>query len=190
MKIRFFIALGFSMLVQLNVFAQTNTAGDKVTEKDGYQIFASAGFKVKCGCKLYVDKVFIDMATKQGVDNILAAYLCAENEDNPDICAIVNILIYDMQKIYKNIPEKDYQDFETQHTKEYAEYLKSSGISSYNFITYQGVSAIEYTYKQIDLPTKAIYFLKRKKAYLLQIGTRKNLTTKYNSLKNSFEILK
>ncbi len=53
--------------------------------QDGYQTFANAGFKVKCGCKLYVNTLFINMAKQQGMNNVLAAYLCAENEDNPDI---------------------------------------------------------------------------------------------------------
>ena len=56
--------------------------------QDTYQTFTSAGFKVKCGCELYVNTTFISVAKQQGMNNIIAAYICAENEDNPDIGVI------------------------------------------------------------------------------------------------------
>lgn len=152
------------------------------------QTFTSAGFKVKCGCKLYVNTTFIQMAKQQGMNNILAAYICAQNEDNPDIGVIHNINIYDESKSYKNIQPSGYATFDKKYLEQYATNLKNSGIS-YNYITYQGVSAIEYTFDQQGLPTKAIIFLKNKKSYLLQVGTRKSLTTKFNSLKSSFVII-
>jgi hypothetical protein len=156
--------------------------------QETYQTFTNAGFKVKCGCKLYVNTTFISMAKQQGANNILAAYICAENEDNPDIGVINNINIYDESKSYKNIQPSGYATFEKKYLEQYATNLKNAGIS-YTYTTYQGVSAIEYTFDQQGLPTKAIIFLKNKKSYLLQVGTRKSLTTKYNSLKTSFVIL-
>jgi len=156
--------------------------------QETYQTFATEGFKVKCGCKLYVNTTFIQMAKQQGMNNILAAYICAENEDNPDIAVINNINIYDESKSYKNIPLSGYATFEEKYLEQYATNLKNAGIN-YEYTTYQGVSALEYTFDQQGLPTKAIIFLKNKQSYLLQVGTRKNLTTKYNSLKSSFIIL-
>ncbi len=156
--------------------------------QETYQTFVNAGFKVKCGCKLYLNTTFITMAKQQGINNILEAYICAENEDNPDIIVINNINIYDESKSYKNIQTSSYATFEKKYLEQYTTNLKNAGIS-YNYTTYQGVSAIEYTYDQQGLPTKAIIFLKNKKSYLLQVGTRKSLTTKYNTLKTSFVIL-
>ena len=111
-----------------------------------------------------------------------------KNEDNPDIGVIHNINIYDESKSYRNIQPSGYATFEKKYLEQYATNLKNAGIS-YTYTTYQGVSAIEYTFDQQGLPTKAIIFLKSKKSYLLQVGTRKSLTTKYNSLKTSFVIL-
>jgi hypothetical protein len=156
--------------------------------QETYQSFPNAGFKVKCGCKLYVNTTFISMAKQQGVNNILAAYICAENEDNLDLGVIHNINIYDESKSYKNIQPSGYATFEKKYLEQYATNLKNAKIN-YIYTTYQGVSAIEYTFDQQGLPTKAIIFLKNKKSYLLQVGTRKSLTTKYNSLKTSFVIL-
>lgn len=156
--------------------------------QEAYQTFPSAGFKVKCGCKLYANTQFIQMAKQQGMSNILAAYICAENQDNPATGVINNINIYDESNNYKNVQPSNYASFERKYLEQYASNLKNSGIN-YSFITYQGVSAIEYSFDQQGLPTKAIFFLKNKKSYLLQVGTRTSLISKYNLLKSSFSIL-
>lgn len=156
--------------------------------QDSYQTFANAGFKVKCGCKLYVNTLFINMAEQQGMNNVLAAYICAENEDNADIGVIHNINIYDESSSYKKLQTADYALFEKKYLEEYATNLKNAGMR-YTYTTYQGVSALEYTFDQQGLPTKALIFLKNKKSYLLQVGTSLNLNTKYNLLKSSFVIL-
>jgi hypothetical protein len=80
------------------------------------------------------------------------------------------------------------EEYVSKYLEQYATNLKNSGIA-YTYTTYQGVSAIEYTFDQQGLPTKAIIFLKNKKSYLIQVGTRKNLSTKFSSLKSSFAIL-
>ena len=157
-------------------------------ESKPYQTFTKAGFKVKCGCKFYVNTTFIQLAKQQGVNDIIAAYICAENKDNPNIGVVFNINVYDRSKSYQNIQSSAYATFEKKYLGQYASNLKNAGIS-YTYTTYQGVSAIEYTFDQQGLPAKAIIFLKNKKSYLLQVGTRKSLTTKFNSLKSSFVIL-
>jgi hypothetical protein len=159
-----------------------------IYRQSGSQTFTAAGFKVISGCKLLVNSTFIQMAKQQGITNVLAAYLCAENEDNPDIGVINNINIYDESKSYKNIQPSGYATFERKYLEQYATNLKNAGIS-YSYIKYHGVSALEYTFDQQGLPTKAIVFLKNKKSYLLQVGTRKNLTTKHSLLKSNFVIL-
>ena len=76
-----------------------------IYSQDTYQTFTSAGFKVKCGCKLYVNTTFISMAKQQGMNNIIAASISSENENTPDISVIYNINIYDDSKSYKNIQQ-------------------------------------------------------------------------------------
>lgn len=157
--------------------------------QDTYQTFPTAGFKVKCGCKLYSNTTFIKAAKQQSIKNVIAAYICAENEDSAETGVINNINIYDESRSYKNIKPANYAYFEKKALEQYAVNLKNAGMS-YSYTTYQGVSAIEYTFDQGGtLPTKAIYFLKNKKSYLLQVATRKNLIAKYNKLKASFVTL-
>jgi len=158
-------------------------------EREGfYQTFNSAGFKINCNCKLFDNVVFINMAKEQGINNIIGAYTCAENEDNPDIAVITNINIYDLSENYKGFQSDSYAHFEKTFLEQYADDLKQANIA-FKKTEYLGVAALEYTFDQMSLPTKAIVFLKDKKSYLIQVGSRNNLNTKYNLLKNSFDTL-
>lgn len=169
-----------------------NTLSPTVTineSEDTFQIFSSAGFKVKYGCKLYTNTVFIDMAKQQGINNIVGAYTGTENEDDSNIGCIVNINVYDYSEEYENLPTDYYNDFEKECLEKYAQNLSSANIT-YDRITYQGVNALEYSFDQIELPpAKAIIFYKNKRSYLVQIATRMNLDTKFNELKSNFTLI-
>ena len=154
-----------------------------------YQTFEKAGFKVKCGCNLYSNATFLQMAEAQGIDNVLAAYVCAENESNPYVGIVVNINVTNLANGYSSIPTAGYAQFERKFVEQYATNLKNEGIR-YSKVQFQDVTALEYTFDQMGMPTKAIVFLKNKKSYLMQVGTRKNLNQKYSQLKNSFLLLR
>ena len=79
--------------------------GANIYGQEYYQNFVNAGFKVKCGCSLYVNNTFISMAKQQGAKNILAAYICAENENDPDIGVIYNINIYDDKLTWTHVSD-------------------------------------------------------------------------------------
>lgn len=160
-----------------------------INAQENYQSFTTAGFKVKCGCKFYSNTTFIQASKQQGANNIIGAYICGENEESAETGVINNINIYDESRTYKNIAPANYAYFEKKTLEQYAVNLKNAGVS-YSYTTFQGVSALEYTFDQgRTLPTKAIVFYKNKKSYLLQVATRKNLSAKYNKLKVSFVIL-
>ncbi len=152
------------------------------------QTFNSAGFKVKCNCILKANTVFIQMAKQQGINNVIAAYVCAENEDNPDIGVIININVYDQSSNYQAISPQYHAFFEKRYLESYATNLSNAGIK-YNYITSQGVTAVEYTFIQMGLPAKAIYFLKNQKSFLIQTSTRNNLEYNFSRIKKSFELL-
>jgi len=177
MKTKIISIIIIALFSVANMFAQNS-----------YQTFTSAGFKVKCGCRLYVNSTFIKMAKQQGANNIVAAYICAENEDDPESGVIVNINVYNEAGSYKKVTASNYSYFEKKCLDQYALNLSKAGIP-YTYITYQGVSALEYSFDQLGLPTKAIMFFKNKRSYLLQVGTRNGLTTKFNALKTSFVLI-
>ncbi len=160
----------------------------KINAQASYQIFENAGFKVKSNCPFTKNTTFMQMAKEQGMDNVLAAYVCGENTEDPQIGIIRNINIYDESANYRNLEPPEYSTFEEGYLKQYVNNLDDAGIT-YKVTTYLGVKAIEYSFSQQGLPTKAIVFLKDKKSFLLQVGTRKNLTSIFDSLKSGFEFL-
>lgn len=177
MKTKYLQILSIFLLIGFNLSAQNS-----------YQTFASAGFKIKCACSLYINSTFIKLANQTGKKDVIAAYICAENEDSPELGVIYNINIYNESKSYDRIPSSRYAFFEKKYLEAYAANLSNAGISFSNTI-YQGVTALEYSFDQQGVPTKAIMFLKNKKSYLLQVGTRNSLTIKFNALKTSFVLL-
>lgn len=159
-----------------------------IIAQERVQTFQSAGFKVKCGCELKVNTLYIQMAKQNGINNITAAYICGENENSSKIGVANNINITDESATYNKISPSNYGYFEKRTLEVYASNLQKAGFE-YNNTNYKGVSALEYSFDQQGLPTKAIYFIKNKKTYLIQVGTRENLYSKFNLLKNSFELL-
>jgi hypothetical protein len=160
----------------------------KINAQASHQTFENAGFKIKSNCIFTKNTTFIQMAEKQGIDNVLAAYVCGENTENPQIGVIKNIIIYDESANYKNLNSSNYKKFEEGYLNQYISNLEEAEID-YRVLEYLGVKAIEYSFSQQGLPTKAIVFLKDQKSYLIQVGTRNNLQSNYTSLKSSFVVL-
>jgi hypothetical protein len=160
----------------------------KTDAQASYQTFYHAGFKVESNCTFTKNTTFIQMAKEQGVDNVFAAYICGENTVDPETGVIMNINIYDESANYGTLNAPDYTKFEEEYLNQYVRNLDSAGID-YRVTTYLGVRAIEYSFSQQGLPTKALVFLKGKKSYLIQVGTRHNLESKYLSLKSGFNVL-
>jgi hypothetical protein len=158
----------------------------KLFAQDSYQTFASEGFKIKCGCNLHVNNTLMQIA-KQNSNNTLSAFIGAENQDSPEIAVIVYVNVIDESQRYNSIQPTGHAYFEKKYLEQYASSLSNAGMS-YNYTTYQGVSALEYSFEFSGIPTKAIMFLKHHKSYMLQVGTRKGLNAKFSALKSNFQI--
>jgi hypothetical protein len=55
------------------------------------------------------------MAKEQGVDNVLAAYICGENTVDPENGVIMNINIYNESANYGTLNASDYTKFEEEY---------------------------------------------------------------------------
>jgi len=157
----------------------------QLSAQDSFQAFPSEGFKIKCGCKLYSNSMFIQLVKEQGINNLMAAYICAENEYDPATGVIININVYDLSENFQKISSAYHEYFIRRTLEKYAENLSQAGIH-YEYINFQGGSALEYNFIQNDMPRKALYFFRNQRNYLLQVGSRTGLAQKYSDLKNSF----
>lgn len=160
----------------------------KKLKQDGFQIFEKDNFLITCNCKLKQNTLAIKMAKEQGVKYPFSSYVCSENKNSYETGVICNINVTDMTSDYSSIPESKYSYFTNKYLKSYIGSLEANNIS-YTEGEFNGVKTVEYTFSQMELPTKAVIFVKDKKSYLLQIGTRKNLSKKFSDLKTSFKFI-
>jgi len=160
----------------------------KKFKQEGFQVFEDDNFLIKCNCKLKPNTLAIKMSKEHGIKYPFSPYLGAENKDSYDIGIIYNINVTDISSEYNSIPQSKYNYFTNQYLKNYIDQLVSNNMS-YTEGEFNGVKAVEYSFSQAGLPTKAIIFIKDKKSYLLQVATRNRLPKIFNSLKTSFKFL-
>lgn len=156
--------------------------------QNSYQTYPSAGFKIICNCKLITNSVFIQAAKSSGVNNILGAYICVENENDPQTAVIVNINVYDESASFQKFKSTLHDYLKKKLLEKYADNINKAGFK-YEYVSFQGETALEYNFDQNGVPTKAIVFFKNQKSYLLQLATRSSLTAKYIALKSNFVII-
>lgn len=159
-------------------------------KKQGYQIFNKDNFVIKCNSKLKINSEALRMAKEKGMNFIVSSYIGSENKNSEKIGVIYIIQISDISSQYKNIPQSKQNEFTIKYLDSYCSNLKANNMS-YSRPNFNGLNSVEYTYLDNGvLPSKAIVFIKDKKAFLLQVGTRKDLSKKYASIKNSFKFIK
>ncbi|MDU0369575.1 hypothetical protein ACFPAF_04145 [Hymenobacter endophyticus] len=157
------------------------------------QTFPKDKFMVACDCKLYPDQVHMKMVRESGSNVPVSAYVCAANKDSYEQGSITNITIQDNSanyKAYKSMsPTQAAAVFETGLLKQYYSNLQANGIRA-EYTSYRGVKAIRYSFNMMEtMPAEAIFFLKNRKAYLLQVASRTDVDSKFQTLVGTFHFL-
>jgi len=160
----------------------------KVLKKKGYQIFWKDNFAIKWNCILKINKSALKLAKDRGDNNLLSSYIGADKKDTYETGVICNVQINDIALQFENIPTNNYENTTKQYLNDYISKLSSFKIN-YKECEYKGLKAVEYTFSYMEMPSKAIIFVKDKKLYLLQISTRKDIQEKFNELKDSFTFI-
>jgi hypothetical protein len=99
------------LILLVALFATKNSFAQNV------QIFAKEQFSISSPCKLTRNEQFIIMVKERGDNNILNAFVFAENESNFETAALININIYDLSAKNKSTPKAN---FETNYLDTYA----------------------------------------------------------------------
>ena len=152
--------------------------------QDEYQEFPEYGFKIKCNCNLSENASFNDAIKKQGKTKG-GALICSKGSNNDNNVEIYNIVITDVSEIFDQNPK--YNSYVSEKLiKEYENNLINSGFK-YRRVKFLNSNALEFNYNQNDYPRKAIIFIKNKMHFMLQIGTKNNIDSKFNDFVNSFK---
>ena len=154
----------------------------------GYQVFKADNFIIKCDCQLKLNSNLQQEQKEQGNPLEFSPYVCAVNENSYETGEIYNINVIDLNPEYNKLARAKEHYFTKEYLKSYSSNLTSSGIN-YTEVEFNNVKALEYSFSQMEMPTKAIFFVKNKKSYLLQVSTRKRIKEKFNNLKSSFSFI-
>jgi hypothetical protein len=154
------------------------------------QTFPKDKFMVGCNCKLYPDVVHMRMVRESGSNVPVSAYVCAANKDSYERATINNITVQDLSANYKSYqsvsPERAAAIFESGFLKQYYDNLLANGMEA-EYTTYRGVKAIHYSFMMMEtMPTEALFFVKNKRGYLLQVSSRVSLASKFQAVKGAF----
>lgn len=158
------------------------------SREEGYQIFEKDNFIIKCNCPLEKNTVAVQMAKEQGITYPISSYVCAENEDSYETGAICNVQITDIESDYDGLSKNQENQFTDEYLQSYISNLVANNMS-YTEGELDGVKTVEYSFVQMEMPAKALIFVKERKSYMLQISTRTNLSEKFNDLKASFQFI-
>jgi len=192
-KLSIIFALFYLFLFSCPTSAKNNQKSnlDLISLKQqGYQIFEKDNFVINLKSKFKLNTVLMNMAKKQGSKYPISSYISTEKKDSYDNAVIYTIQITDITSEYKGISANKQNDFTYKYLDSYCSSLKANNMS-YSKLNFIGLNSVEYSFLENgSLPTKAIIFIKDKKAFLLQVGTRKNLSKKYSDLKKSFKFIK
>ena len=162
----------------------------KTLKLQGYQIFEKDNFVINQKSKFRLNYVLMNMAKKQGNKLPITSYISTEHKDSYVKAVICTIQISDISADYKNLSLNKQNEYTVKFLNNYCSSLKANNMS-YKKVNFIGLNSVEYSFLQnCSLPTNAIIFIKDKKAFLLQVGTRKNLSKKYSDLKKSFKFIK
>ena len=93
------------------------------------QFLNNGNFKVKCGCELKVNSLFIQMVKQSGRNNTIAAYICAENENSPETGVVNNINIFDESASYKDISPSNFSYFDKRSLESMQKISKTLGLN-------------------------------------------------------------
>ena len=167
----FFVCLFFSAGHML--FAQ---------QQNAYTYYNNLGFAIKKTYSLERNTNFLNTARRiKNGPKILDAFVCAQNieKNDPDQINIINIHVTEESNAAESL-------------RTYKQDLSSQNIS-YKVRTLNGLTGVEYTFKQdmgtVMLPTKAFWGYKGNKFYLIQLASLTNCSTKFETLLNSIKIL-
>lgn len=171
------------LLFNLQVNAEEFTCGSNQP-----QTFEEHNFQIRTECKLFENKMLLEISQSQPGDNLIGAYHCAANEHNMATAAIYSINIHDLSSIYDQTKNSEHHLIPSKYIDQYAESLSLAGIS-YEEISFKSNPGLIYNFLQQDIPTKALFFVNDRKVYLIQVASRSNVEETFQKTINSFAFL-
>ncbi len=151
--------------------------------QNGYQIFKKENFVIKCIGKLNTDNERLKQFKETNSGENSTPFI--SKKDNNEF--VINITEH--SNLYSGISEEQVKKYYSQSIDIYAENLKSVGIA-YQRAKFKDYDCVYYENTQNGILTKAIFFLAKSKAYLLQVSSKKDTNKIFKEFINTFELIK
>ena len=152
-------------------------------KQQGYQVFPSDGFAVRCDYPLNIFHEYLSQVKGSSVAPLVQnAYLGCSDENNP-YEVVYNVTVFCIKKALGSSYD------EAEFLRGNKSQLEAQGITCYD-ITLSGAKGYECTTKIQGVPTRMFNVIKNGIAYQVMVETRSGkLYEEYNKFKNSFKIL-
>ncbi len=191
MKKTITLFLFITIFISCNQNPKINLSLKKIEElkSKGFQVFIKDNFAIKTKCELKED-LMLESASKAASNEYpFSAYIGAENEESFEAGVIINVTITDFTQDLTKMTNEDQKYFEETYLNSYFDNMQKANTKNLQKCTFLNTNSIEYNIEMNEMPYKAIIFIKNKKSYFLQVGSRKDLEVNYQRIKEGFVIL-
>lgn len=171
------------LFVLFSVIGYGQTSNVSQLRQQGYQVFPSDGFAVKCDYPLNIFHEYLSQVKGSSVAPFVQnAYLGCSDENNP-YAIVYNITVFCVKKALGS----SYN--EAEFLRGNKSQLEAQGITCYE-VSVSGAKGYECSTKIQGVPTRMFNVVKNGIAYQVMVETRESkLHSEYQKIKNSFKIL-
>ncbi|WP_322551457.1 hypothetical protein [Flavobacterium psychraquaticum] len=165
-----------------NIVSNTNSFNEEEAKKDGYQVFIDDNFMIKCSGNLLFDKLRFEDGQQNGQTNYSRPYHVFINGVD------YNINVSDMTNLFNGKDKAEINNFNKKDLQYYQTKFDEMGIKNEQK-TFKEFDAVFYETTQGGKLTKAVYFHKDMKSYMLQVTSKSGTDKLFKEFINSFEII-
>lgn len=159
-----------------------NNFDEEKLKKEGFQVFKNENFIIKCKGKILFDKARFENDQKSGQPNYSKPYHVFKSGVD------YNINISDMSILLDGKSANEIAKYNDEDLEYYQIKFDEMGVKNKQK-KFKDFNAVFYEISQNGKLTKAVYFHKHMKSYMLQVSSSKNTQTLFDEFINSFEFI-
>ncbi len=165
-----------------NIVANFNKFDKEKAVREGYQVFTNENFIIKCKGNLLFDKLRFEDGQQNGQTNYSKPYHVFKNGVD------YNINVSDMSSLLNGKDKTEINNFNNDDLKYYQTKFDEMGIKN-EIKKFKGFDAVFYENTADGKLSKALYFHKDMKSYMLQVTSKSETKKLFEEFINTFELI-
>ena len=159
-----------------------NNFDEEKIKKEGFQVFKNENFIIKCKGKILFDKARFENDQQSGQPNYSKPYHVFKNGVD------YNINVSDMSSLLNGKDKTEINNFNNDDLKYYQTKFDEMGIKN-EIKKFKGFDAVFYENTADGKLSKALYFHKDMKSYMLQVTSKSETKKLFEEFINTFELI-